>query len=360
MNKLLSIFAAVIVLGTLGASAQAVCVHDGFCDRPIKMGVSISNTPSLPFIYTGTAGMRVFLLRNPVHKFILSNNHVLGAVGPDLCPNTADGYPPPMTWSLQPGTLDLGFDPGNNPAYLAGLVFRFIPIDFSPGAQNRVDAAIAYTTTSLASAEILGLGQPNRMVGTPAVGMPITKSGRTTGVTTGTVTALNATVNVSYGTCGTATFVDQVITTAGLGASGDSGSVVLEQGTNTPVGLYFAGSPTSGVMSPILEVYRALWVVVDSDAPATIKSEADLLAQAEKLPVDAEIEAIKPVQDRYEASLLSVPGVVGVGIGRDETGENAVLVVFCEKLTSALQAAVPADVEGVRVRLVESGRFEAH
>ena len=73
----------------------------------------------------------------------------------------------------------------------------------------------------------------------PAVGMAITKSSRTTGVTTGIVLAINSTVNATYGSCGTAAFVVQAITTAGLGDSGDSGSVVLEQGTNTPVASNF-------------------------------------------------------------------------------------------------------------------------
>ena len=81
-------------------------------------------------------------------------------------------------------------------------------------------------------------------------GMPLIKRGRTTGVTTGTVDSINATVNVSYGpACGTARFVGQAITSAGLGASGDSGSVVLDSNTLTPVGLFFAGSPFNGESS---------------------------------------------------------------------------------------------------------------
>jgi hypothetical protein len=74
-------------------------------DRPIPMGVSIGNTPSLPFIYTGAAGMRVFFLFNPAIKFILSNNHVLGARGPTLCPDTAPSGPGLsnlVSWILEP------------------------------------------------------------------------------------------------------------------------------------------------------------------------------------------------------------------------------------------------------------------
>jgi hypothetical protein len=340
--------------------AHATCTKDGFCDRPIKMGVSIGNTPSSPYIYAGTAGMLVHPFGNSGLKLILSNNHVLGAVGPDLCPNTSDGFPPPMTWTIQPGSLDLGFDPGNDPNYLAGVTLRFVPLDFSVGAQNRVDAAVALTSTDLASAEILGLGQPNAALGIPTIGMAVTKSGRTTGVTTGTVLAVNSTVNVSYGSCGTARFVGQVITSAGLGDSGDSGSVVLEQGTNTPVGLYFAGSALSGVMNPILNVYLALGVFVDTDENQTISSAAALTQQLKKMPVNARVRALKAVQARHESRILSVPGVRGVGIGKAASGKGLVLMIFCEKLTDRIKALLPTEIEGTHVRLVETGAFVAH
>lgn len=360
-NQRILKISTLIFTGLLVNSAQAVCSHDGFCDRPIQMGVSISNTTSSPIIYAGTAGMRVRSFANPNLKFILSNNHVLGAGGADLCPNEADIYPPPMTWALQPGSADLGFDPGNDPTYLVGVDFNYVPLDFTLGAQNKVDAAIAYTTPSFASTEILGLGQPNPVLGVATVGMALTKSGRTSGVTTGTVLAVNATVNVNYGSaCGTARFTGQVITSAGLGTGGDSGSVVLEQGSNTPVGLYFAGSATSGIMNPILDVYLALRVFVDTDTPAAMIFEADLQNQAASLPVDNRITLLKKIQARHQARFLAVQGVRGVGIGLDESGSEPVLVVFGEKITPALRRAIPKSVEGSPVRLIESGVFVAH
>lgn len=356
--NLLLILSFILIINFF-SPAHAVCTHDGFCDRPIQMGVSIGNTPSLPFIYTGTAGMLVHPFGNPSLKLILSNNHVLGAVGPDLCPNTADGYPPPMTWSLQPGTLDLGFDPGNDPTYIAGVVFRYIPLDFSLGANNTVDAAVAITNTGLASSTILGLGQPNPALGTAVAGMPITKSGRTTGVTTSSVISVNSTVNVNYGSCGVARFVNQVITGGDLGDSGDSGSIVLEQGTNTPVGLYFAGSATTGVMNPILNVYLALSVFVDSSTPGQITSEAQL-RQAASLQADPRLEALKAVQARHEAGIIAVRGVRGIGIGMDKAGQEPAFIVYVEKLNDRLRSRLPASIEGTKLRLVESGDIIAH
>jgi hypothetical protein len=228
--------------------------------RPIPMGVSVSTTPTLPFITAGTAGMRVLSLYAPDIKFILSNNHVLGAAGPSLCPDTA----PFGTWVIQPGTLDIGADPGNDPFYFVGLTFMSIPIDFSPTASNLVDAAIALTAPPFADKTILDIGSPNPDLAVAYPGMEVIKSGRTTGVTTGLVQSVNTTVFVTYDGCGTARFVNQVIVTPGsFSAPGDSGSVILESSTLTPVGLLFAGGPTSTVMNHILFVYLSLGIFVD-------------------------------------------------------------------------------------------------
>src|SRR5262245_44587526 len=127
-----------------------------FFPRPIPMGVSISNTPSQPFIYAGTAGLRVRGRGNPNNKFILSNNHVLGAQGPTLCPGSANAN----ARAVQPGTLDIGSDPGPDPQFVVGRFSKrvdMVPLGFGT---NLVDAAIAGTNTALASTEILGIGEP--------------------------------------------------------------------------------------------------------------------------------------------------------------------------------------------------------
>jgi hypothetical protein len=58
--------------------------------------------------------------------------------------------------------------------------------------------------------------------------------------------------------------VKQVIVTPGsFSGPGNSGSVVLEENTMKPVGLLFAGGPTSTIMNHILFVYLSLGVFVD-------------------------------------------------------------------------------------------------
>lgn len=257
----LNIILVSLVVQLLMLTSLVMAGPQDYQSRPIPMGVSISTTPTLPYIAAGTAGMRVKSLSTPDVKFILSNNHVIGAIGPTLCPDTAT----PGTWIVQPGTLDIGFDPGNDPDYLVGINIFSVPIDFSPVANNIVDAAIAYTVPALSDNEILDIGLPSPKLGYALPGMAVRKSGRTTGVTSGVVQSINTTVYVNYGdVCGTARFVKQVVVTPGtFSAGGDSGSVVLESATNKPVGLLFAGSATQTIMNQILYVYLSLGVFVD-------------------------------------------------------------------------------------------------
>lgn len=131
-------------------------------------------------------------------------------------------------------------------------------------AENQLDAALAAPVdASMFSDEILKIGV---ITGTkPAsLGMSVRKSGRTTGHTEGTITLINATVDVGYSTQAgkrTARFVGQVMTTA-MSQGGDSGSLVVEQGYQNAVGLLFAGSSSATIITPIERVLNKLGVVI--------------------------------------------------------------------------------------------------
>jgi len=274
--------------GKIGQVVLAVSPRQGFA-LPTPMGVSVGNTPSLPYLYAGTAGLLVHSLGKPSSKFILSNDHVLGAIGPTLCPNTAA---PNKTWTLQPGTLDIGRDPGNNPSYYLGTVMTLWPL--KKGASNSIDAAISQTNATFTKTEILGIGQPNPVVVSPTVAEGVVKSGRTTGVTVGTVEAINVTVTVNYGAaCGTYTFVGQTSVfgispgafsnVAGyqgnpFSRAGDSGSAILDSTTKRPMGLLFAGGPWLTFANPISEVYTRLNVFPESRSGAGPSSVEELRA----------------------------------------------------------------------------------
>lgn len=324
--------------------------------RPIPMGSSISTTPTLPFISAGTAGLRVSSLFNRNLKFILSNNHVMGAVGPTLCPNTAA----PGTWILQPGTLDLGFDPGQDPFYLAGILARSIQIDFSPQALNLVDAAIALTSTRLAGNEIHDIGVPAAQLAFPAPGMDVVKSGRATDVTTGTVESVNATIFVDYGAeCGTARFVGQTVITPGaFSGSGDSGSAILDQDTNAPVALLFAGGADSTVATPIHFIYLLFGVAPDGITPTSSFSAEELLEKSRQ--VSPRMKRLIQIQSDREADVLGMRGVHGIGIG-NIPGENELgFIIYAREISAGLRELIENRIDGIRVHVSESDEFVAY
>jgi hypothetical protein len=68
-------------------------------------------------------------------------------------------------------------------------------------------------------------------------------------------------------------------------------------------------------------------------------------------------------RNKHESTLMSLPHVVGVGLGRDDrTGQDAI-VVFVDRLipTDALRAGevIPESVEGVPIRVQLIGTVTA-
>ena len=113
-----------------------------------------------------------------------------------------------------------------------------------------------------------GYGIPNSETTSADLGMAVQKYGRTTGLTAGAITGINATVRVRYSS-GSARFVGQIIIgPGGFSAGGDSGSlVVIQNGKNArkPVGLLFAGSTSFTVANPIDPVLTRFGVTVDGE-----------------------------------------------------------------------------------------------
>lgn len=144
-----------------------------------------------------------------------------------------------------------------------------MPIVFSKTANNTVDAAIAKVDSAILIVNATpgnGYGTPSSATVPATLGQPVQKYGRTTGLTHGTVTGINATVLVRYDT-GTARFVQQVViqpTSGSFSAGGDSGSlIVTDDGSNSPVALLFAGSSTTTIGNPIDLVLDAFDVTID-------------------------------------------------------------------------------------------------
>ena len=225
----------------------------GHFPRPVPIGVSSGQ----PDVTAGTIGARVV---KDGQVYALSNNHVFAnsnkaTVGDNI---------------LQPGRADGGTDPDDAFATLDD----FEPIQHCqvvpfPCPSNRLDAAIARTT-----ADQLGNATPSAGYGTPRseivearLGMKVQKYGRTTGLTTGLIDGIRATITVGY-PGGQAKFVDQIlISGGGFSQPGDSGSLVVTRGSGgddrRPVGLLFAGSQFATIANPIDLVLKRFDITID-------------------------------------------------------------------------------------------------
>ncbi|MYW66525.1 hypothetical protein GTY65_21035 [Streptomyces sp. SID8379] len=230
--------------------------------RPAPSGFSIGNVA----ITAGTLGSVVydFLpgatvdppgpgLGTPAKFYVLSNNHVL-----------ADSNRAQLgSVIVQPGT----FDGGTSPADRIATLSRFITIQFAPQTpldqhNNVVDAALGEVQFQDATREQYFSGAPRawRRKANVAVGDLVKKTGRTTNISFGRIIAVDATIDVNYGTAGTARFKDQILTT-NMSAGGDSGSLVTSL-DNVATGLLFAGSSQVTVANHIENVRALLRVEI--------------------------------------------------------------------------------------------------
>ena len=210
--------------------------------RPAQGGYSVGHFA----ITAGTIATCVKDINPPLgitsRYYILSNNHVLAN-------SNAANINDPI---LQPGPIDGGL----NPADIIARLSRFVPLNFA-GGNNLVDCAIAEGDLDDLNREVYWIGHVNGTTN-PVVGMQLQKTGRTTGHTTQTITAVNGTVNVNYGGGRIARFVNQIITPV-MGQGGDSGSLMVDM-QNRAVGLLFAGSATLTIACPIAPVMSGLGI----------------------------------------------------------------------------------------------------
>ncbi len=231
---------------------------DVWCQRPVPIGVSTGH----PDITAGTIGAR--LIDGTGYVYALSNNHVYADENnADIGDNV-----------LQPGPFDGGVDPDD----AIGTLYDFELIDFSTSANNTIDAAIALSSTANLSnaTPSNGYGTPKTTLASAYVGQAVQKYGRTTELTKGTITGINAILNVGYSS-GTARFVYQIIVESRKPflKGGDSGSLLVTDSDvladdRKPVGLLFAGNRTGKLavanrIDLVLPAFGATGVAIDGE-----------------------------------------------------------------------------------------------
>ena len=285
-----------------------VFAHDELVDyndrkktwRPCPAGVSISH-------YKVTAGTFGCVVRdNAGRRLILSNNHILAndndtLIGdPIFQPGSYDGGTEEHIIARLEKYIPLIFEnddieppppkPPGGICPIANFVkhitkFLMKPINFfarlfnsryrlefqlskmeSPGffiedeIINTVDAAVACPIDDRMVLDIMIDGPVlNGTISEPGIGLHVSKSGRTSGLTHGEIIAVDATFLVSYGDkkC---LFENQIVTTA-MSEPGDSGSIVWS--VDRAVGLLFAGSTHVTISNPIEVVLNSLKVKLE-------------------------------------------------------------------------------------------------
>jgi hypothetical protein len=329
--------------------------------RPIPLGVSGGNINSSLKIgkekgcFSGTLGSMVQDADG--NQYILSNNHVLADQ------NRAK----PGQLIVQPGRVDVACLKSQNDA--VATFSRTVNLKFG-GGTNNVDAAIAAVEPGDVSPEILFIGKTSATPATPTIGLAVQKMGRTSCVTVGVIDALDVNVTVNYSDTKKpklATFVDQILIvgvapTPEFGIPGDSGSLILNQeDCPAPVALLFAGSGDYTIANHLSDVLSALDVtMVGSCTPAASPAAApgDVSAANAGLSNEA-VASAKAVRDRHEADLMKIAGAVGTGIAASDEPGQATIEVYLKTLTPKAQARAPKELEGLPVKLVQTGEFAA-
>jgi hypothetical protein len=259
--------------------------------RPAPIGYSVGHFA----ITAGTIGARV--LDAASNMYLLSNNHVL-ANGNDAAIGDA---------ILQPGPVD-----GGGAADQIGTLAQFKAINFA-GGDNTIDAALA-----TANATVLSNTTPADAYGMPSgqiwgdgnndgtfdnknalLNLPLQKFGRTTQLTKGAVTGINAILNICYEALfvfciKSARFVDQIVIEPGsFSGGGDSGSLIVTDDANrNPVALLFAGSTAQ-----------------------TIANRIDLVLNHFGVHIDAGSEPPPPPVDMLDVAIQGVSGPGSVTVG---------------------------------------------
>lgn len=243
---------------TVGGTAGQTKTTD-YWTRPVPIGVSTGNYQD---ISAGTIACRV--VDSAGNVYALSNTHV-------FAPNDISGRSEVGDIVTQPGLYDV---PTHlyNPSLRLGQVTAYKPINGSIFATNDIDAAIALTDVNTLGTStptsLGGYGVPNKTTTAAALNMAVQKFGRTTLLTKGTITGINATMAVGYADNWYALFSGQIIveTPGAFVLPGDSGSLVVTDDANAnPVGLLFAGNAdgTMAIVNPINKVLAYFQVTID-------------------------------------------------------------------------------------------------
>ena len=379
---------AAILLNSSGVTSNPA-THQDALSAPMILGSSGGNNNdfdekgnTIVDCCSGTLGSLV--KDESGREYLLSNNHVLARSDHASVGDTI----------VQPGLIDNNCTPnGDGPGTVpVAALTTWLPLH-SP--QSNADAAIAqiasHTVDTSGSILELGMHQADGSLAAAPPGISSTngkgenatlqlhvaKSGRTTGLTCGKVTALDLDVSVDYyRDCAetrpylTKIFTGQIAVSGDrFSDAGDSGALIVDTANAEPVGLFFAGGidgsgVSHAIASPAPDVLNELAGLMPGDASLSFVGTTDhgvsclsygdsTTSAAQAIPLsDAEIGRQQQALAAGRALVNPSAGILGIAPGKstDQPG-TAALIVYVDP---AMTPAIPAAVEGVRTMVVSA------
>ncbi len=375
---------ALVLLNNAGVNSNPAA-HQGEMPMTVVLGTSGGNATDydtrgsqIVDCCSGTLGALVE--DSNKRKYLLSNNHVLAKSDHANIGDTI----------VQPGLIDNNCTPlgeGGNLQPVAQLT-GWLPLSAKQTNADAALAQIASRTVDL-SGNILELGG-RQSDGTLAAAPPgisstggrgeaatldlkVAKSGRTTGLTCGGVSAIDLDVTVDYylDCAETRPYLTKIFTHQ-LGVSGnqfsdagDSGALIVDAANAEPVGLYFAGGTdlagvSQGVANPAPDLLAELGAQLGgsytfagtTDHAVSCLSYGDNTISSALKPTLSDAESARAQQALTQARMLvnSSAGILGIATGKsiDRPGEAAVILYTDESKT----VSVPETVDGVRTIVI--------
>ena len=205
--------------------------------------------------------------------------------------------------------------------------------------------------------------------------MHVAKSGRTTGLTCGDISAIAVDISVDYyRNCAetrpylTKTFANQVAISGNrFSDAGDSGALVVNAANAEPVALYFAGGTDAagvgqGVANPVGDVLSELSTQVGNGSSFSFVGAADhavsclsygdstVAAAQSRALSDSEIARVQQALTAARTLINPSAGILGVAMGKssDRPGEAAVIVY----VNDGAQNSVPQTIGDVRTLVI--------
>ena len=315
-------------------------------------------------------------------EYLLSNNHVLARSDHASVGDTI----------VQPGLIDNNCTPnGDGPGTVpVGALTAWLPLHLP---QTNADAAIAQVASHTvdASGSIMELGAhlPDGLLASAPPGISSTngkgesatlqlrvaKSGRTTGLTCGRVTALDLDVAVDYyRDCAetkpylTKTFKGQVAVSGDrFSDAGDSGALVVDSANAEPIGLFFAGGidgngVSHAIANPATDVLAELSEQMPGGANlsfvGTTDHEVSCLSYGDSTSATTQAKSLSDSEIARQQQAMAVArglvnpsaGILGIAQGKstDQPG-SAAMIVYVDQ---SLMPSVPITVGGLRTVVV--------